>query len=74
MWYRSSKRLLRVLRGKKENVRSPANRAAFVVRKKLRLHTHSPKFQVCIAICTLRLNYVSPPRSLARHLSFTDLR
>jgi hypothetical protein len=46
MWFRSSASLLRVLCGKKENVRSPASRAMLVVRKKLRVHSHSPTFQV----------------------------
>ncbi len=43
--------------GERENVRSPANRATLVVRKKLRVHSHSPTFQVGTAICTLRLNH-----------------
>lgn len=34
MWYRSSTSLLRVLYGKKENVRSPASRAMPAVRRK----------------------------------------
>jgi hypothetical protein len=74
MWYRSSTSLLRLLCGEKENVRYSANRAALAVRKKLRVHFHSPTFQVSTAICTLRLDYVSPPRSLARFVSFVDLR
>ena len=59
--------------GERDNVRSPADRATLVVRKKIRVRSHSPTFHVCTAICTLRLNHVSP-RSLARYVSFTNLR
>src|SRR5271166_1869101 len=52
--------LLRLLCGKKENVRPPANRGTLVVRKELRAHSHSPTFRVCTAICTLKLNRVLP--------------
>ena len=73
MWSRSSSSLLRVLCGKNEDVCSAARRAKLVVRKKLRMHSHLPTFQVCAAICILRRNHVSF-RSLARYVSFTDLR
>jgi hypothetical protein len=62
MWYRSSTSLLRVLCGERGDVRSPADRGTLAVRKEIRVRSHSPTFQVCSAICTLRLNrgFTSP--------------
>src|SRR5208283_3113447 len=73
MWFRSSTSLLRVLCGKKENVRSPTSRAPLVVRRPLRVHSHSPTFPGLH--CDLHFETQSCFTSLAgRYVSFTDLR
>ena len=68
MWCRSSTSLLRVQSGKKENVRSPANPATLVVRKKI---THTfPQSHIPGPDCDLQFATRSCFSSLTDEICF----